>query len=251
MHTVLQLTDLHLFKCAELLCHGVSTNKNFQEVIARQFHHHDAYPDVIFLTGDLSQDEHADAYRIIVETLDHFNIPICWIPGNHDCVATMTPVFEASKNLRRGDVLDLGNWRFVFLNTQLIGSVAGKLSDKELLRLEGVLTQASSQQKNIALVMHHPPVAVDSGLMDSSMLTNADNLFELLLPYNNVKLILTGHVHQDYSLSYQNIAIETAPATCLQFSKKANDIDIKRQMGCKTFEFTDAGYQAKSVTWAF
>ncbi|MCH9644585.1 MAG: metallophosphoesterase [Gammaproteobacteria bacterium] len=249
-YKILQLTDLHLFKKDELL-HGVSTNDNFQSVIDKIFHSdHVAQPDVIFLTGDLSQDEHSDSYRKIVAALNEFDIPICWIPGNHDCVDAMTPVFELAKNFQRGNVLDLERWRFIFLNTKLDRSVAGRLSKLELFRLEEILAKPSSQQKNIALVMHHPPVAVDSGLMDPIMLTNADELLKLLLPHKNVKLMMAGHVHNDYSLSYEHLAIETAPATCMQFVKNADDIDIEHKIGYKIYEFTDTDYQANAALWS-
>ena len=33
----------------------------------------------------------------------------------------------------------------------------------------------------------------------------------------NVKLVICGHVHEDYSFKHNNVMIESAPATCLQW----------------------------------
>ncbi|PHQ79459.1 MAG: hypothetical protein COB66_06775 [Coxiella sp. (in: Bacteria)] len=246
---VLQLTDLHLFKSDSDKMFGVTTNDHFFKVIERVKKNLTPLPDMILLTGDLSQDGTAASYDIIANTIDPLGIPAYFIPGNHDNFDTMRTVFEKTNNIRYVDYTDLLTWRFIFLNTQKIGATPGLLAEGELKKLKQCLNAPSSAAKHIVIVMHHHPMKVGTPHMDQYILKNNAAFFKILAPFNNVKLILTGHVHNHYSLMHGNIAIMSAPATSVQLKKGAVSVQPVDEIGYSLFTFNTDDYAMDVCQW--
>ena len=116
---VLQLTDTHLFAQAQETLLGLPTQLCLQRIIDRILNQ-PQLPDFIVLTGDLSQDGRAESYANLSALLEPLGLPIYWIPGNHDCVKTMTrslqaPIFEPDKRF------EYQGWQFILLNSQIPG----------------------------------------------------------------------------------------------------------------------------------
>lgn len=190
---VIQLTDTHLFCSDNQNIFDVKSNLKFDEVIEKILVEDIHDTDMIFLTGDLSQDETEESYKIIASTLMTLNIPIYWIPGNHDDVLKMGSVFSNTDNFIRAKNLSFSDWHFIFLNTKMEGVAEGYLSGSELQLLREELL-LSSDDKNIAIVMHHHPARVGTPLIDNYILKNR-NEFWGIIAGTNVKLIICGHVH--------------------------------------------------------
>ena len=92
-YLALQITDMHLFANPEQTLLGVNTDATFNAVVDLALEQHPK-PDVILLTGDLSQDETIPAYERIAERLKGFHCPKYWIPGNHDDTDYINKVFS-------------------------------------------------------------------------------------------------------------------------------------------------------------
>ncbi len=82
----------------------MKSNKRLTEVIQRMLAEDGKDVDLIFLTGDLSQDETHQSYEKITEQLSQLNAPVYWIPGNHDNVTHMETVFNQADNFSAHDV---------------------------------------------------------------------------------------------------------------------------------------------------
>src|SRR5205823_9884650 len=228
---VIQISDTHLFSDDEFEIFGVKSNIKFKEVMKRIFNEDSHNADMILLTGDMSQDETAESYRLITENLSTLDLPVYWIPGNHDDLEKLTVIFQKAKNFNRVNHLTLLNWHFIFLNTKIEGRDDGYLSHSELSMLKDEL-RSSPADKKIAIVMHHHPTPVGTPLIDNYILKNSKDFWDIVIG-TNVRLIICGHVHGDYQLEYNNIMIESSPVTCLQWikgieqalKKKHNDKD--------------------------
>ena len=94
--TIIQITDTHLFAEDTGVLFGVNPSIGFYRVLEKIKQELDNKPDLFLLTGDLSQDETEIAYQRLVDALTPFNIPVFWIPGNHDDLKKMTQVFSQS-----------------------------------------------------------------------------------------------------------------------------------------------------------
>jgi Icc protein len=241
---ILQLTDTHLFSTTSDLF-GVNPNKNFNEVMKAVFNQELKDTDFILLTGDLSQDETMNSYQYLVEPFKHCEKPVFWIPGNHDNEKFMTEVFRQLALFKRGTFLELKHWIFLFINSKLEGSENGYLSQDELNELENKLKVCD---KNVALIMHHHPTPVNTPLIDKYILNNRDEFWDLISK-TKVKLIITGHVHGDYSLVKNDIKIECSPATSFQLKKGVSTLEIDHTIGYKIHYFDKGEYYSKAVVW--
>ena len=176
------------------------------------------------LTGDLSQDGTARSYDRLQALLAPLGIPVYWLPGNHDAdleemERSLThPIFMPDRSF------EVGEWRFVLLDSQEIGSVHGFLSPRELDRLDRDLSHYLEQPTIVAL--HHPPFQMCSDWLDMSILQNPEALFEVLDHHPQVKLVLFGHIHQEFHRQRREVTYLGTPSTCIQFEPKSHDFSI-------------------------
>jgi 3',5'-cyclic-AMP phosphodiesterase len=209
---IAQLTDTHLFADGSQEMLGCRTNQSFQAVIA-DISQLQPQPDVLLLTGDLSQDETLESYAYLRSLIEPLQIPTYWIPGNHDQgLADMeqvlnSPLISPDKQFQKGE------WNFILLNTMMIDKVQGRLSIAELTRLEQQLQL--HQQPTIA-VLHHPPLPVGADCMDQIRLENSDELFEIIDRFPHVKLVLFGHIHHAFEQLRRSVRYVGTPSTCVQ-----------------------------------
>lgn len=244
MSTIIQITDTHLFKDDDDEIFSVKSNKKFYEVINKIKSN---LPDYFFLTGDISQDETPESYQKIVNIIDALGINTYWIPGNHDDISIMENVFSQSKYMKKADHLLLPYWHYIFLNTKLDGTASGELAETELTKLHRLLNKSNSP--NIALIMHHHPIEVQTPLIDQYILKNQNEFWEIVDKYKNIKLIICGHVHGDYTIQRNEITMECAPATCLQWERGTKNLKIENTIGYKKYQFSNDSYQAETIIW--
>jgi Icc protein len=244
---VIQITDTHLFAQDNLEIFGEKSNLRCQEVIARIVNEESDNTDLILLTGDVSQDKTAESYQKMVHYLSGLGIPVYWIPGNHDDLEQMKQAFDGAKNFHYQTHLTLEHWHLIFINTTKNNTDKGYLSLQERLTIKKEL-EISPTDKKIAMVMHHHPVEVGTPLVDHYILQDT-NEFWSLLTQKPVDLIICGHVHGNYQIKYNNLVIETSPATCLQWEKGATELKIERKIGYKIYYFERNTYKAKAKIW--
>jgi Icc protein len=65
--------------------------------------------------------------------------------------------------------------------------------------------------------VHHPPVRVGSRWLDRLGLQNADELFGAIDRHDQVRGVLSGHVHQACDTRRGPVRVMTTPSTCAQF----------------------------------
>lgn len=219
---LVQLSDIHLYAQPSQTLLKLNTQQSFEAVVDL-LSADIKKPDMILLTGDLSQDNSEAAYKRVIKELDRFTCPIYWIPGNHDDPELLETVFLASK-FKSDKVIVLGQWVLILLNSHFPKHVAGKISKSELSKLDHYLELHAD--KNILVFLHHPPIPVNSAWLDGSRLTNHEELFKVLAKHKHIKAVISGHAHQDYASHYQGIPVFTSPSTCIQFLPHSQDFAL-------------------------
>lgn len=210
---IAQITDIHLFANAEGNLLGLQTSESFRAVLE----HISALqrrPDLLMLTGDVSQDGTVASYNILESLLRPLNIPTYWVPGNHDCPTTMQRLLGRSPFLAE-KALQFGGWQLLLLDSCLPGCVHGYLAPESLDWLDQKLGQSPDIPALIAF--HHPPFAIGSNWMDEIRLKNAQELFEICDRHPQIKLALFGHIHQEFSHERNGVTYLGTPSTCIQF----------------------------------
>ncbi|CAM3605073.1 Calcineurin-like phosphoesterase domain-containing protein [Bordetella sputigena] len=207
---VVQLTDPHLYAAPAVML-GVNTDASLRAVVAAiRRDHGDA--DLLLATGDLSQDGSEMSYHRFADAVAPLGMPVRCLPGNHDAPAAL----QRALGVWTEPVNDLGPWRIVMLDSHADGSNAGHLERDQFELLDHALGTARGRPALVA--MHHNAVQVSADWRDPMMLDNAAELFRHLTRWGNARILLWGHVHQDFDRRRGNVRMLATPSTCFQFA---------------------------------
>ena len=74
-----------------------------------------------------------------------------------------------------------------------------------------------------------PGIPMNSLWLDGVSLRNSDKLFKAIEPYENVRCLVWGHVHQEMD-SYRNgVLLMSSPSSCIQFAPGSVDFKVDDQ----------------------
>ncbi|WP_299408259.1 3',5'-cyclic-AMP phosphodiesterase [Acaryochloris sp. IP29b_bin.148] len=241
---IAQLSDLHLFATSDRELLGLNTFSSL-EVVLQALKRLPIKPDQLLLTGDLTQDESDVAYQQVQALIAPLRIPTYWLPGNHDHLPTMQatftdPIFQSHKSYR------MGAWQFLLLDSSVPGKVYGALSAESLSWLHQQLEQCHPHPTLIAL--HHPPFSIKSDWLDKIGLQNSADLFAILDTHPHVKLVVFGHIHQQFEHQRHNVHYLSTPSTCIQFAPHSKTFALDQaQPGFRLFHLQADGTFATEI----
>ncbi|MCU0526106.1 MAG: 3',5'-cyclic-AMP phosphodiesterase [Elainella sp. Prado103] len=218
---VVQISDTHLFADDQRELLGIATTESLDAVL-QSIDQLQPPPDVLLLTGDLSQDETPHSYERLRDMVSALQIPTYWLPGNHDQPWLMVETL-GNQLISPTKAFQRGGWNFILLNSMAVGKVYGELVQTELNWLEQQL-QRSNQPTLVAI--HHPPCEIGSAWMDQIGLHDPQPLLTLFAQYSQVKLVLFGHIHQEFETQQDGMWLLGCPSTCVQFKPRSPDFAI-------------------------
>ncbi|MEJ2401812.1 MAG: metallophosphoesterase [Xanthomonadales bacterium] len=204
---IIQLSDCHVSADRSALYRGVNAERNLAGLLPaiRRWQ-----PDLILLTGDVSEDASAPSYGRVAALLDSLGSPVLALPGNHDDAAVMrryfprgpwdAPLFHEARG-----------WQLVLLDSAAPGRIDGVLSRSQLQALKTGLQRCRSE--HILVGLHHQPVPVGSHWIDRYALDDAEWLFGLLDRDPRIRCITFGHVHQAIGLERNGALLLGAPSS--------------------------------------
>lgn len=214
---ILQLSDTHLSPRT----HRFHENNEMMIEVLKASDH-----DLIIHTGDISLDgiRFEEDYPFCREFLSRAGKTIHYLPGNHDVGdnprlsqpetvmgSAISPARLDRYRRYYGDdkwVIDSGNWRLLGINSLRIGSGL----DGEQQQYEWIESQLATLDDRHLALFTHQPLFVDTP--DNTELTywtvdpvGREKLVELIR-HPRLRLIASGHLHQQRSRSYGNIQLE-------------------------------------------
>jgi Icc protein len=222
---ILQISDLHLFADPTAELKGICTRERLERVLAA-LREEVSKAELLVVTGDLAHDERLETYQALRELLADWLPRVRVLPGNHDNREFMRQVFgdivlaAGERNVFEGTA---GSWRLIGLDSQIPGEVAGELGTEQFSWLK---QQLVSNSLPTSLFLHHPPVLVGSPWLDQIGLANASALWELLDRFPHVKLICTGHIHQELTVSRGGVVVLATPSTGVQFRPETESLVV-------------------------
>ncbi len=222
---VAQITDTHLFAEVEPSVFGVTPHNSLQAVVER-LKALQPQPDILLLTGDLSQDESSQSYDRLYNFLAPLNIPAYWLPGNHDNLQLMEQVLQQPP-IHATKSFTSGGWNFLLLSSLIPGCVYGEISKQSLDWLESQLEKLTNLPTLIAI--HHPPCLINSEWMDNINLRNYEEFLPIVDRYPQVKLVVFGHIHQEFATVRHGVSYLGSPSTCVQFQPQSKEFTIDKQ----------------------
>lgn len=237
---LIQLTDTHIDDDPEARLGGVDTRATLLRVLADIRHQpHNA----LIITGDVTMDSRGPAYRWLADTLADWPVPVHALPGNHD----LRDAWHGATQFAQTDIeFDAGEWRCLLLDTRVAGQAHGFLGEARLETLDALLRRQPGQP--VAVFMHHPPLAVGTPWLDAMALTDASEFWRVLTRYTTVRVVASGHVHQNFDHWRRDIRVVTTPASCVQFKPGAKQFALDRRApGYRVFDFKHDGAFCTSV----
>lgn len=240
---IAQITDTHLLASPQGKLLGLPTEESLAAVI-EEVKQLTPQPDRVLLTGDLSQDETLESYERLYRQIKKLNLPSHWIPGNHDQPHLMEKILSLPPTSSEKSFF-LGQWQFVLLNSAVPGRVYGHLTEETLYWLETQLEQGKDYHSLVAL--HHPPFLVDSHWIDKSRLQNPEALFKVLDRYPQVRLVLFGHIHQEFDRDRAGVRYIGSPSSSVQFKPNCQEFTLDElQPGFRLiWLYEDGSYQTE------
>jgi len=174
MMRLVQISDCHLHADPAARARAGFPLRQLEAVVAEVNRER---PDMVLVTGDISNDETAASYQLAVRTLGRLAAPWFWLPGNHDDPALMAETRELL------DELDIGDWRILMLDTRVSGQAHGELGPERLAELAARLEE---DDRPTLLAMHHPPLPVGSAWIDALGLKDREAFWQTLSAYRQV-----------------------------------------------------------------
>lgn len=241
---LIQFSDCHLKSQRDASFGGIQPYLHLQHVL--QYIQQHEKVDCLLNTGDVAQDSCAATYQHYVDLIQEIDLPHFCLRGNHDDDASFPFAYANQVNW-----LDCGAWGLILLNSQKQGCTYGEISDHDLQQLQQLLHdfQRTMPAKHLLIALHHHVLPVGSAWLDKHILHNAQALLDVLSQSKQVKVLITGHVHQRFESHYQHIAIYSCPATSVQFKPKQNDFALEHQPPayCRYHLHADGRFQTEVV----
>ena len=242
-----QLTDSHFRADAKARMAGHEIDATLSTVLD-ELERQGVLPDLVLLTGDLADDPDIETFpaiyaRLIELVRQRFDkeTKICAVPGNHDIGASFQSSFARS-GIQTSGSFTMGNWQFCLLDSSVPGSNGGSLSPSQLDSVAAVASQNPGD--HVTVILHHPPISLDSSWMDTMMVDNADALFATIGNFNNIRVCIWGHAHQEWDSLFNGVRQLGSPASCpVQFKPRASEysIDEEQAPGCRCITFHPDG----------
>lgn len=211
---IAQLSDPHVCAPGELYQGQVDSNAMFEAAIQR-LNALEPAPDLVVITGDLTEHATAIEYEHVRALLAPVRQPILAIPGNHDEREAFRCAFvdlglPAAGPLHFSSV-EHGPVRIIGLDISVPGHHHGDFDEATEGWLGAVL--AAEPDRPTLILMHQPPFETGIGFIDTYRCFGSRRLEALVARYPVIERVLCGHVHRHIVRRFGGTLLMTAPST--------------------------------------
>ena len=210
-------------------------------------------PDLLLLTGDLTEHGDADSYRALRAAITDCPFPVWPIPGNHDdrgVFSAILPHVPSQSGFAQYAVM-AGALRILCLDTHEPGRHGGGFCQP---RAEWLRAQLAAHPDVPTLIaMHHPPLVSGIGWMDpnpadpwierfAQAIAGHSQLQGGQLQGGQLQGIICGHLHRAISASFRGVPVLVCPSSAPALSLDLSPIDPDRPDGRALVEQSPPAY---------
>lgn len=214
---IAHISDMHFLRDGVLSFGKVDTHAHLERCIDA-IQDFEPAPDVVLITGDLTNDGDLPAYQEMAELLARLDKPLYPIPGNHDDRELLRAAFPDIRALSPEGSLHYAveDWpvRIIALDSSVDGKPYGRLGEEQLDWLSSTL--AADRKRPTLVMLHHPPFKTGIGHMDWSMLRDSEALARVIGGHPQVERVLCGHVHRPIQTRFAGTIALIAPGIAHQ-----------------------------------
>lgn len=216
---IAQITDLHIRPRGKAAYRVSETNMMAERAVDAllALRHR---PDVVLITGDMTDCGLPEEYLQLRHILSRLTIPTYMVPGNHDRRETFREAFPEHPGTNTADgyvqyVVDDGPVRLIGLDTVVPGRSEGALCEARLDFLEDALDRDLA--KPTVVFMHHPSFACGYRHMDDiRLMEGAERFRSVIGRRRNVERVLCGHHHRPIVTRFAGTIASVAPGVAHQ-----------------------------------
>lgn len=212
---IAQISDTHIVEEGRKTLGIAPTASNLERCI-EHLNQFVPKPDIVLITGDITDDGTPQQYAHADKLLSALEIPYFIIPGNHDNTSNLWAQFSGERcpQMQEGSInYTIENFpvRLIGLDSTIPGAGGGELCEKRLSWLDQQLTKKPDQPTLI--FMHHPPVPCSVQETDLDGFIGAEKLGNILDNYTNIERLICGHIHMPINTKWHGTIVSTAPST--------------------------------------
>ena len=200
-------------------------------------------PDLLLLSGDLTEFGDAASYQRLGAMLADFPSPVRVMTGNHDAREALSAAFPDTA-VHAGFVQyshTFPGLRLLALDTLEPGRHGGAFCEA---RAEWLCARLDSDdQTPVVIAMHHPPIESGIAWLDGD---NRDpwitRFAEAISNRPQVRAILCGHLHRTIHSSFHGIPLTVCPSTAATVALDLNSVERDLPDGRAMILGEPAGY---------
>jgi len=219
MTTIAQISDVHVRPRGILYQDAVDSNRMLASAITC-LNHLSPAPDLVMITGDLTDEGHPDEYAMLRELLAALRLPFIVLPGNHDDRSHLRAAFGDHRYLPHDGPLHytmtIGDVTVIALDTSVPQLHHGELSTASLEWFDRALTECRGRPALVA--MHHPPFATGIPYLDIYGMRDTAAFADVLQTHDHVDRVVVGHVHRSMQTRIGRVPVLSCPSTVTQIA---------------------------------
>lgn len=180
-------------------------------------------PDMIILTGDLTNQGYYEEFSKIKEFLSKFDSPLFAVPGNHDARNLGYESFEEIIGESSWKLLLDDDFVIVGLDSSSPDLNEGCIGRPQHLWLNHQLDKAVIDSKFIIVALHHHLIPIPNTGRERNVLTDAGDVLQSIVQHE-VDLVICGHKHVSNLWKINETLIVNAGSLCSN-KLRGNDIN--------------------------
>ena len=184
MTIIAHISDLHISEATfdeEKFLAAVSEINNLQ-------------PDMIILTGDITNNGYYREFEQAAEYLKMFEAPLFAVPGNHDARNLGYQTFEELIGEKSWKLTMDGDFTVIGLDSSSPDQDTGHIGNPQHMWLEHQLDECVINENFTIVALHHHIVSIPQTGRERNVLSDAGDILKTLTTHE-VDLILSGHKH--------------------------------------------------------
>ena len=197
----------------------------------------------------------AQEYAVARPVLDRLAMPYFVVPGNHDGRDAMRSAFGDHRYLPRDGFLHYAiedyPIRLIGLDTTVPGEPYGEMCGERIAWLGQRLEEEKG--KPTLIFMHHPPFLTGVEHMDRQNCRNGDALGALIERYDQVQMILCGHVHRPIQTLWHGTMVCIGPspshAVALDLDPAGPPAFVQEPPACRLVHLTKDNRLVSDLTY--
>ena len=243
---IAQITDFHVGRTIDTTAGPIDL---YDRLLAAVEHINklDTAPELVVVTGDISNHGRLEDYQRTVTALESLNMPYLIVPGNHDHRQRVREVFQHHSYLQGEEeflhyTIENYPMRIISLDTLNPGHHTGKLCEQRLNWLEQRL--AEQPERPTMIFMHHPPAEVRYPYMDAMNCENGERMAQIVKRHRQVVAVSCGHVHRDATLNWADTLLFVCGSSAFSYAlhmQPVDDIDpLFEPAICRLFHWSES-----------